>query len=143
MFSNTSRHAIRALIILAQLPEGEYAQAAVVAGKIKAPCNYLGKLLQAMCKQGLLFSQKGHSGGFRLAREPHRISLYDIVEPLDGLSRKAGCILGQMLCSSARACPAHKGYAAAVAAQERFLKGTTIGQLADRYGKLGRKGRLL
>jgi hypothetical protein len=59
------------------------------------------------------------------------------------LNRKSGCILGQMLWSDNSPCPAHKGYAAAVAAQQRFLKGTTIGQLADQYGKLGRKGRVL
>jgi Rrf2 family protein len=140
MISNTSRLGIRALIALARLPEGQYTQGAVVAREIGAPGNYLGKLLQAMCKQGLLLSHKGRGGGFRLARGPRRITLYDVVEPIQGLSRKGGCILGRKLCSDKTPCPAHKAYAALVAKQERFLKKTTIGQLADRFEETHRKG---
>jgi Rrf2 family protein len=138
MISNTSRHAIRALIVLARLPQGKYAQAAAVAKKIKAPANYLGKMLQALCKRGLLLSRKGRRGGFRLAREPHKTTLYDVVEPIEGLSRKSGCVLGKMLCLRKSPCPAHKGFVAALAARERFLKGTNIGQLAERFGKTRR-----
>lgn len=141
MLSSTSRHAIRALICLAQLREGEYAQAAVVADEIGAPRNYLGKLLQGLSKRGVLLSHKGHGGGFRLARDPKRVSLYDVVEPIEGLSRKQGCILGRMLCGDGSPCPAHKRFVAVVREQERFLKETMIGQLADRYSRLGKKQR--
>ncbi|MGD0092440.1 MAG: Rrf2 family transcriptional regulator [Planctomycetota bacterium] len=140
MISSTSRHAIRALIILAQLPKHRYAQAAAVAKLIRAPGNYLGKTLQALCRQGLLLSHKGRGGGFRLARDPHCISLYDVVEPIEGLSRKPGCILGKLFCSDASPCPAHKAFAALAAHQERFLKKTTIGMLADRYRGTRGKG---
>jgi len=133
MISNTARHAIRALILLAQLPDSEFAGAAAVAQEIGAPQNYLGKLLQIMCKQGLVLSHKGHGGGFRLARDPHRISLYDVVDPIDDLNRKNGCILGQLLCSDGSPCPAHERFLAIVSAEERFLKETTIGQLTERY----------
>lgn len=139
MITNTSRHAIRALIFLANLPDGEYAGAIAIADEIGAPQNYLGKMLQTMTKQGLLLAHKGHGGGFRFARDPHSVSLFDVVEPIEGLSRKTGCILGNMLCSDSAPCPAHKRYAAVVGEQERFLKETSIGLLADRYAKLKHK----
>jgi Rrf2 family protein len=139
MVTSTSRHAIRALIFLANLPDGAYAGAIAIADEIGAPQNYLGKMLQSMTRQGLLLAHKGHGGGFRLARDPHGISLYDVVEPIEGLSRKSGCILGNMLCSDNAPCPAHKRYKAVIEQQEHFLKDTSIGLLADRYAKLKHK----
>jgi DNA-binding IscR family transcriptional regulator len=42
----------------------------------------------------LVQSQKGIGGGFRLARDPGAISLLDVVEPIEHVSRWSGCILG-------------------------------------------------
>ena len=43
------------------------------------PPAFLSKILQKMAKRGLVRSQKGKKGGFRLAKDPERISVYDIM----------------------------------------------------------------
>src|SRR5262245_52634480 len=112
MLSKTGLHAVRAMVALARLPEGAYAGAASVANDIDAPQNYLGKLLRNLAEQGLLESQKGLGGGFRLARDAREITLFDVVEPIEHLDRWSGCILGLSACSDAEPCALHERWKA-------------------------------
>lgn len=129
MITKTGLHAIRAVAALAGLPEGVYAGAAKIAREIKAPQNYLGKLLQALSREGLVVSQKGLGGGFRLARDPDEITLYDVVEPIEHISRWSGCLLGHRECSDEAACGIHHQWKKVRNAYLRMLTRTTISDL--------------
>jgi Rrf2 family protein len=129
MLTKTGLHAVRAMVALARLPEGAYVGAAHIAQEIGAPQNYLGKLLKALAREGLAESQKGLGGGFRLARDPHTISLLDIVEPLEHVSRWSGCILGRPECSEVEPCAIHNRWKAVREAYLRMLQRTTIAEL--------------
>lgn len=107
MLSKTGIHAIRAIAALAELEEWEFAGAVSLAEKIGAPRNYLGKLLQNLSHEGLVESQKGSGGGFRLARDSRDISLYDIINPIEHTGERIGCILGRETCSEDNPCPLH------------------------------------
>ena len=107
MLSKTGMHAVRALVALANLPRGDYAGAARIAHDIGAPPNYLGKLLKDMAAAGLVESQKGSGGGFRLIRDPQEVSLFDVVDPIEHIGRWSGCILGLPTCSDATPCAIH------------------------------------
>jgi Rrf2 family protein len=117
------------MVALARLPEGAYAGAAKVAQEIGAPQNYLGKLLQTLARDGLVESQKGLGGGFRLARDPKSITLLDVVEPIEHVSRWAGCILGRPECSDADPCAIHTRWKAVREAYLHMLRRTTISEL--------------
>jgi Rrf2 family transcriptional regulator, iron-sulfur cluster assembly transcription factor len=130
MLSKTSTHAARALILLAQLPEGHYAGAAALAQEIGAPRNYLGKMLQTLARSGLLVSQKGLNGGFRLARDAAKITLFDIAEPFDHVSRWGGCLLGRHQCDLAAPCAAHTQWGPVRDAYFAFLRGVSLADLA-------------
>jgi Rrf2 family protein len=132
MITKTGLHAIRALAILAKLPEGEYAGAARVARMIDAPENYLGKLLQSLVPEGLVVSQKGLGGGFRLARDSHSITLLDVVEPIDHVSRRTGCFLGWRECSDRDPCALHHQWKAVRTAFLNMLARTTIADLVKK-----------
>jgi Rrf2 family protein len=129
MLTKTGLHAVRAVVALARLPADTYAGAASVAREIGAPPNYLGKLLQTLAREGLVQSQKGLGGGFRLARPPEDISLLDVVEPIEQVSRWSGCILGWPECSDRSPCALHDRYKAVRDAYLRLLTQTTIATL--------------
>ena len=129
MLSKTGLHAVRAMVALARLPVGAYAGAARIAQEIGAPQNYLGKLLKALAEEGLAESQKGLGGGFRLARDPHAISLLDVVEPIEHISRWSGCILGRPECSEIEPCAMHQRWKAVRDAYQRMLERTTLAEL--------------
>jgi Rrf2 family iron-sulfur cluster assembly transcriptional regulator len=129
MMTKTGLHAVRAVVALAKLPEGVYAGAARIAREIGAPQNYLGKLLQVLAREGLVESQKGLGGGFRLARAPEDISLFDVVEPIERISRWSGCILGRSECSDGDPCAIHNRWKAVRDAYLHMLRRTTIAEL--------------
>jgi Rrf2 family protein len=130
MLSKTGLHAVRAVAALARLPAGTYAGAAHVARDIGAPQNYLGKLLKTLATEGLVESQKGLGGGFRLARDPKRITLLDVVEPFEHVSRWSGCILGRPECSEVDPCAIHDRWKAVRDSYLRMLERTTVAELA-------------
>lgn len=132
MLSKTGLHAVKALTALAELPEDTYAGAALIARDIGAPQNYLGKMLQAMARDGLVISQKGLNGGFRLARDAAAISLLDIIEPIEHVSRWSGCFLGNGTCSSTDPCSVHVRWGRVRDSYLQFLKETTIADLVTR-----------
>lgn len=132
MISKTGMHALRALVALAGLPEGAYAGSAEVAGGIGAPRNYLGKLLQTLIESGLVVSQKGKGGGFRLARDPAEISILDVVEPIDRPSRWEGCFLGRRRCEDRSPCAVHRRWTRVRETYLTFLRETTLADLAGK-----------
>jgi Rrf2 family protein len=129
VLSKTGLHAVRAVAALARLPDGAYAGAARIAQDIGAPQNYLGKLLKTLAEEGLLESQKGLGGGFRLARAARDISLLDVVEPIEHFSRWSGCILGRPECSEAAPCAIHGRWKSVRDAYLRMLRQTTVAEL--------------
>ncbi len=129
MISKTALQAIRALTLLAELPEGVYEGAAVIAEKIGARANYLGKLLQSLTHEGLVVSQKGLGGGFRLAKAPDRITLFDVVDPIEQVSRWEGCFMGRPRCSGEHPCAIHHRWLEVREAYLQLLRETTIADL--------------
>jgi Rrf2 family protein len=132
MLSKSGIHAVRALIVLAELPDNTFAGAASVAEKIGAPRNYLGKILQQLTRSGVLISQKGLGGGFQLAREANKIALLDIVEPIEHIERWNGCILGRDQCSEENPCPIHNHWKSVKEQYLKLLTETTVADLANR-----------
>ena len=129
MLTKTSKQLINALIELAKLPEGEWLGVGAIASRIKAPQNYLGKMLQGFVSTGLVVSQKGMGGGFRLGKAAQEITLYDVVEPIENVSVWSGCALGLKKCSDAQPCPVHNSWKVVKDQYLNFLKKTTITSL--------------
>jgi DNA-binding IscR family transcriptional regulator len=121
MLSKSGIHAVRALMVLAELPEGTYAGAVSIAERIGAPKNYLGKILQQLSREGLLVSQKGMGGGFRLARDPKDISLLSV----------------GATCSEDDPCPIHDRWKTVKEAYLELLTETTIADLVMRQKTVG------
>ncbi len=64
-----------------------------VAEKYNISANHLAKVLQQMARSGLAIAARGVGGGYRLARNPKEISLYDIVEIFEGSQDFESCVL--------------------------------------------------
>lgn len=63
---------------LAPLPVGTLARV------FELPTEYLKKRLQPLVKAGILHSEAGARGGYRLARAPNKITLLDAVTAIEG-----------------------------------------------------------
>lgn len=142
MISKTSADSIKALALLACLPVGKCEGAVHIAATIRAPANYLGKSLQSLVAEGLVVSQRGHGGGFSLAKLPSAISLFDVICALEDVSRFTKCALGFDECKESSPCPLHNHCKGARETYLNFLKKTTIADLlSNTTDKPDQKGK--
>ncbi|MFO7973004.1 MAG: Rrf2 family transcriptional regulator [Candidatus Hydrogenedentota bacterium] len=135
MISRTALHTLRATVFLAQDPRQQFHGAAEIAESIEAPANYLGKLLQTLARKGILISQKGSGGGFKLARPPHEVTLYEVVDPIDDVHRFSFCFLGQGKCSDENPCALHKRWGDVRNRYRDMLEDFTLADLAHHSKK--------
>jgi Rrf2 family iron-sulfur cluster assembly transcriptional regulator len=126
VITRTGVHAIRAMAALGGVPPGGYAGAAEISFKIKAPPNYLAKLLGKLSRAGLVSGQRGAHGGFRLARSAEDITLFEILEPIEDLGRLRKCFLGKARCSDRGACVLHPEWSKIRDRYVGFLKRTRL-----------------
>jgi Rrf2 family protein len=78
-----------------------------IADRLNVPAAYLAKILQNLCKHGLLDSFRGRLGGFCLREGMQGSSLMQVLVLTEGPDFTKNCILGLKECSDATACPLH------------------------------------
>ena len=76
--------AANACALLAAVPEGGALSAGAIAAFNDLPKAYMAKHLQALAKAGVVVSVRGAQGGYRLARPPAEISLWDVRRAIEG-----------------------------------------------------------
>ena len=79
-----SEYALLALIHLARARGPAYVSAVSIAEAQGLPPKFLEQLLLVLKRGGLVKSQKGQRGGYKLARPAEKISLAEIIRLLDG-----------------------------------------------------------
>jgi Rrf2 family protein len=142
MLSRTSQYAVRALAYLAMRERGQWVLTRQIAAELDIPSPFLAKVLQTLAVEGILESQRGRRGGFRLARNPDRLPLFDIVEAFDKLGQGRPCVLGQKVCSDESACPLHHTWKHSLNAFRHRLQTTTLTELSRHPNALGLPARL-
>ncbi len=105
LISRTSEYALRAVIWLVQQPALSQTTRQIAIGT-RTPPDYVSKVLQLLAKAGLVRSQRGVGGGFRLAGDPEQITVLDVINAVDRLERIHTCPLG-LKAHGANLCPLH------------------------------------
>ena len=74
------------LIALRHLAVAKHPSASAkdIADSYGIPQPLLSKVLQKLARGGLLLSEQGTNGGYRLAREAHNISALEAIRVIDG-----------------------------------------------------------
>jgi Rrf2 family protein len=76
-------YAVRALCSLADA-DGKAVTAEALAKSQNLPAKFLESILNDMRRAGLLLSQRGAEGGYRLSRPAESITVAEVIRPLDG-----------------------------------------------------------
>jgi len=76
-------YAVRALCTLADSGERSVTAEALAQSQ-GLPSKFLESILNDMRRAGLLLSQRGAEGGYRLSRPANSITVADVIRPLDG-----------------------------------------------------------
>jgi Rrf2 family protein len=82
--SAKSDYALRALIEMAGRTDGMPVSAEELGRLQGIPHGFLQAILADLRRAGVVVSQRGQSGGWRLNREPEGISVADVIRAVDG-----------------------------------------------------------
>src|SRR5947208_5514315 len=106
MFSKTVEYALRAVAHLAdRAPEGRTTDQ--IAAVTKVPRAYLSKLLQTLCRKGVVQSHRGVGGGMTLVKSPAELTILEVVNAVEPIVRITTCPLG-LAAHGVRLCPLHR-----------------------------------
>ena len=122
-------YAIRAVLYLAQLGPNQRAATSTVAQKQHIPPSFLAKIISQLSIAGLLHTSRGARGGVTLARDPHGISLLDVVEAIDGPILLNECVGDPAECDFSDDCPLHPIWSDAQATLVKRLRDTRFDSL--------------
>lgn len=144
MISKTAEYALRALLHLAREDARGPLRASQIADSLGVPANYLSKILHGLARDGILISERGPRGGFRLARAANELPLAEVLGPFDPHTTRRSCLLGRPECSDETACPVHDRWKEVSEPVARFFQDTTVGDLLGgalpRLPSLGKEG---
>jgi Rrf2 family transcriptional regulator, iron-sulfur cluster assembly transcription factor len=122
-------------MFLALKADGERTSIRDLTKKVKIPHHFLAKILQDLTYKGLLVSQKGPTGGFALAKSAKEITLYDIVDAIDGSAFMQNCVLGFPECSGKSPCAVHEKWGAMREELRLMLTSKNVAQMAKEMKK--------
>ncbi|MBI5543640.1 MAG: Rrf2 family transcriptional regulator [Deltaproteobacteria bacterium] len=130
LLSRTGAAALAATTALAEAWTEDESHGALRAQEIaerkSLPPPFVAKLLVQLSARGLVTGARGRGGGYRLARPPAKISLFDVVGPMERWSEAAMCPFQRRLCASGGRCPLHDEIRALHVSATRILEKTTL-----------------
>ena len=132
MFSRSCEYALQGVLYIAlHNKNGQAVGLKVIAESLKIPQHFLSKILQLLVRHKILSSIKGPNGGFQLSEAPENLTLFKIVEIVDGLGIFDRCGIGLKVCSDETACPIHHKYKILKEDIKNLLKEKTVATLSD------------
>ncbi len=99
-------YGILAVYYIAQRRDDTYISIGEIIENSHIPKPYLSKILQELCRAGILVSRRGLGGGFSLARHPREIKLREVIEVIEGKIFLVNCMQKAAPgCQQGDACP--------------------------------------
>lgn len=128
-------YAVRAMLALARADGVGLLSARRIAEDMAIPVRFLPQVMGDLARAGLVSAAPGRSGGYRLARASESISLLDVVEAVEGDSRRRSCALRGGPCGWDGQCDIHDVLFEAQEGLLRVFSGATLAALRDRPGR--------
>jgi Rrf2 family nitric oxide-sensitive transcriptional repressor len=97
-------YSLMALKFIQQRQPSSKVTAKEVADSVHAPFEVIARVLQVMAHKGLLHSEQGASGGYRLNQNLNDVSLFQLVEMIEGPTALVKCISEEGACDIERNC---------------------------------------
>ena len=130
--STRSRYGIRALTTLAahQAPDGRCARE--LADEEELSKKYLESILAKMRAAGIVRSVRGAHGGYVLSRDPHELTVAEVIKVLEGSLAFVECVEDPDYCDRHDDCVTRYVWEAAAQALEETFGNITIASRVER-----------
>jgi Rrf2 family protein len=99
VLNQATEYAMRMSLFLSKKGSSDITDAASISAREKIPKRFLFKIARELTRVGIVKSVRGKDGGFMLARRPEEITLYDIIEAVEGSIPLNKCLLDPNKCN--------------------------------------------
>ena len=122
-----------AVVVLVRLDTGLEVQTSPgIAASTGIPEPTVAKVLKALSANGLVTSQRGARGGYRLARKLEAVPVADVIAAMDGPITLAACVDGSVTeCESLALCPVRGRWDPVNDAIQRALSGISLADMRE------------
>jgi Rrf2 family transcriptional regulator, iron-sulfur cluster assembly transcription factor len=123
-------YAVRAMLALARGSGNGLLSARRIADAMAIPVRFLPQVLGDLQRAGLVEAAPGRAGGYRLARAATAISLLEVIEAVEGDTRRRVCVLRGGPCGLDGTCDVHDVFAEGQEALRSTFAGSSLADLA-------------
>jgi len=101
-----------------------------IADEMSIPKSFVAKILQRLAKGGIVKSFRGIKGGFQLAKAAREITLFDVIDTIQGPTAMNRCAVDKYSCRFSDACTVHPVWVELRGKVEEYLRKVTFEKLA-------------
>lgn len=130
-FNRETDYAIRVILALAKYPAGAIITSGTIRREMLLPDSLSLQIISRLVHLGLIKSFPGRNGGIQLARPPSEISLFDVINGMEGPLLLSDCLQEDHHCQLAPACPVQGFWMGLQGKIEQELMGTDFLKLAE------------
>lgn len=130
------RFAVTAMLDIALYEADKPVTLAGISERQSISLSYLEQLFSRLRKQGLVSSVRGPGGGYRIAKEHHKISVSDIITAVDEQIDATQCG-GNENCHDEGRCMTHELWASLNGKILEYLSGVSLADMVDMQRKKG------
>jgi Rrf2 family protein len=111
-----------------------------IADEFRIPPQLLAKVLQRLAKRGLVVSQSGPRGGYRVTLAPSEVTVRKVIEALEGPVAIVTCMANHADCPQTARCTLRQPAGTIQAAIAQMLDTMTLAHLIANGGPAGGEG---
>jgi len=135
LLTTRSSYGVRGLIHLAiahKKEDGRPVSAGRVSREEGISNTYLEQIFNRLKARGIVKSVRGPGGGYVLARDPSKISVYEVVMVLEGGISPGKCVGNRKICTKAGRCASKEVWEEVAKQITGTLESFSLGDLAAR-----------
>ena len=130
--STRARYGARAMAELAAVYPHRSVSVKELAQNQRLSAKYLEQIMATLKASGLVKAERGLHGGYVLCASPEQVTLYDVVQALEGGPALVECVAHPDVCPMHANCSTRDTWVELNDAVTGVLKGTTLKDLAER-----------
>ncbi|MBL7016717.1 MAG: Rrf2 family transcriptional regulator [Kiritimatiellales bacterium] len=138
--STKGRYAVRILLSIARYQKNGPVPKKIIAAEEGISADYIEQIIVPLKNDGLCIGIRGVKGGFRLAKEPKDITVFDILSASEGVMKLVDC--DQMDCQGRdkNKCVTRPVWEGASQVLKEYFEQITLKDLLDRAAEYEKSG---
>lgn len=138
--STKGRYAVRILLSIARYQHNGPVPKKIIAAEEGISADYIEQIIVPLKNAGFAIGIRGVKGGFRLAKEPSDITIFDILSASEGVMKLVDCDQMDCLGRDKNKCASRPVWEGASKVLKEYFEKITLQDLLNRVAEIEKTG---